>query len=121
VISAQLPTDPAMRRQVLKTQVHECGERCTVDGRCAKRYPKPAATETKIKGPEEPGDFVQYLQDLDAASEVLQVCARAVVFVVRCVVLASLCLLLSTDAGLRVCCRTAVSSTTGWSCRSHRT
>ena len=100
VISAQLPTDPAMRRQVLKTQVHECGERCTVDGRCAKRYLKPAATETKLKGPEEPGDFVQYLRDLDAAGAVLPVCARAVVFCGAFVSLASLCMLLSTDAGL---------------------
>ena len=60
IVKAQIPPAGRLRDLILRTNVHACSESCIEGGRCSKFFPKPESDVTRLKDPNEIGDFVQY-------------------------------------------------------------
>jgi len=61
IVRATIPPVGPLRDSVLRTNVHNCGPGCQgPSGRCKSFFPKPECDATRLKDPNERGDFVLY-------------------------------------------------------------
>ena len=70
IISAQLPANPELKEQILKTNIHHCtADTCSKGGYCKNFYPKKERAQTYVSPPGEVDDFIQYARSASVTGQ----------------------------------------------------